>query len=311
MSDFVIIPDTGCELTKDLRERFGVDDFVRGQLIYPDGHSEPTDLDWTKTTPEEFFNIMSEKKQLFKTSLPTPEEIETVYERWLSAGKDILSINLSSGLSGTYSACCIGAKRLLEKYPDRKIICIDSKRYSAAISLLCLYANELRAAGHSLEETAQLVENRKVTLHQSGILDDLFFCKRMGRVSNAAAVMGTLVGIKPMADFNSDGLCKVIGKTRGYKAGYNASIAYMKETITNPEEQTVIVMQSNRVEEAKKYMSMIESEIHPKEIIMTSLGQACGPSIGPGLIAAVYFGTELSSDLSAEKAILDRILQKK
>ncbi len=311
MSEFVIIPDTGCALTKDLRARFGVDDIVRGLLIYPDGHSELTDPDWTNTTPEEFFTTMSEKKQLFTTSLPTPDEFDTVYRRHLSAGKDILALSLSSALSGTYGASCTAAEKLRKEFPERKIVCIDTLRYSAAMALLCAYANDLRSQGKTIEETAEAIVATRKTLHQSGILDDLFFCRRMGRASGMAAVMGTLVGIKPMADFNASGLCHVIGKVRGYKAGYRACIDYMKATITDPEKQLIIVMHSNRLEEAQKYRAMIEEELHPKETLITSVGQACGPNVGPGLIAAVYFGAELSEDLSAEKALCDSILQKK
>lgn len=311
MSDFVIIPDTGCELTADLRQRFGIDDIVRGLLIFPDGHSEICDLDWTTMTPEEFFGTMAEKKQLFTTTMPTPDEIDTVYERHLSQGKDILSISLSSAVSGTYGAVTAAAARLAEKYPERKIICVDSLRYSAAMALLCAYANKLRSEGKTIEETAELIIANRKKLHQSGILDDLFFCKRMGRASGMAAVMGTLVGIKPMADFNANGLCHVIGKVRGYKAGYRACIDYMKATIENPEEQLIMVMHSNRLKEAEIYREMIENEIKPRETIITSVGQSCGPNVGPGLIAAVYFGSELSEDLSAEKELCDKILQKK
>ena len=311
MSDFVIIPDTGCELTEDLRHRFGVDDHIRGLLVFPDGHSEICDLDWKTMTPEEFFGIMSEKKQLFSTAMPTPDEIDTVYERHLSAGKDILAISLSSAVSGTYGASCAAAERMQKKYPDRKIVCVDSLRYSAAMGLLCAYANKLRGEGKTIEETAELLNQNKKRLHQSGILDDLFFCKRVGRASGMAAIMGTLVGIKPMADFNAQGLCHVIGKVRGYKAGYNACIEYMKETIENPEDQLIMIMHSNRKEEAEKYRKMIEEELHPKETLITSVGQSCGPNVGPGLIAACYFGKELSEDLSVEKAICDKILQKK
>lgn len=311
MSDFVIIPDTGCELTADLRRRFGVDDIVRGLLIYPDGHSELTDPDWNNISPEEFFGTMSEKKQLFTTSLPTPDEIDTVYRRHLVQGKDILAISLSSALSGTYGACRAAAEELMKEFPERKIVCVDSLRYSAAMGLLCAYANSLREAGKSLEETAGILERDRKKLHQSGILDDLFFCRRMGRASGMAAVMGTLVGIKPMADFNAQGLCHVIGKVRGYKAGYRACIEYMKATVEEPEKQTVMVMHSNRLEEAQKYRAMIEEELSPRETILTSVGQACGPNVGPGLIAACYFGTELSEDLSVEKDICERILQRK
>ena len=85
----------------------------------------------------------------------------------------------------------------------------------------------------------------------------------------------------------------------------------MKANIENTEAQLIMVMHSNRLKEAEIYREMIENEIKPRETIITSVGQSCGPNVGPGLIAACYFGKELSEDLSVEKAICDKILQKK
>ena len=211
MSDFVIIPDTSSDLTKELRERFDIPDYIKGLVYFPDGHTEPADLDWEKYDPKEFYESMTDKKTLYKTACAPAGDIITVYEKYLSQGKDILAITLSSALSGTYQTCEMVKKDLLKKYPDRKIICIDSLRYSTALSLLVMMAAVKRQSGATIEETAEYIEQNKHCIHQIGPMDDLFFLVKTGRLSNFKAFFGTWVGVNAMADFNRKGLSEVLG----------------------------------------------------------------------------------------------------
>lgn len=304
MSDYVIISDSACDLGSELRQKYSIDDIIYGYIVYPDGTHKPTDLDWEETTPEDYYKMVSNKNIFIKTAQPSPAEIEDVFVRHLEKGKDILAIFLSTGISGIYGSACNVAVELRERYPERKIICVDSLRYSTCLSLLCIYAAMMRNAGKSMDEVAAWLEENKHRIHQMGTIEDLFFCKRMGRVSNTAAIMGTLVGIKPLADFNDKGLSHVIGKTRGYSNLYNAIIGYMKKTIVDPEKQIIFIAHTARIKEAEKLKKMVEKEFKPKECIITWAGQNCGSSIGPGLIAAFYYGTKISEGLEEEKKIL-------
>ena len=304
MSDFAIISDTACDMTKDLRERFGLDDVLKGYLIFPDGHEEHGDLDWNNYSPEEYYDIVADKNTFIKTAQPAPAHITEVFEKQLAQGRDVLAVLLSTGISGVYGSSCICAEKLMEKYPGRKIICVDSKRYSTCLSLLCIYACQMRAAGKSLEETAQWLEENKNCVHQIGTVEDLFFCRRMGRVSGTAAFMGTLVGVKPLADFDDKGLSHVIGKVRGRQTMYRAIVDYMKQTIVHPEDQIIFVAHSARPNQAQELYDMVVAEIKPKECIINNVGQQCGTSIGPGLIAAFYYGKPISDGLVEEQKIL-------
>lgn len=310
MSDFVIIPDTSSDLDRTLRQRFGVPDYVKGLIYYPDGHSEYADLDWERMTPEEYYNSMSGKNNIYKTACAPAGSIIETYEKFLQQGKDILGICLSSGLSGTYQTCELVRRQLLEKYPKRKIICVDSLRYSTALSLLVILAAQQQQAGASLEETAAYLEANKHRVHQMGPMDDLFFLTRTGRISNFKAFFGTLVGINPMADFNRQGLSQVLGKFKGKKAAFDAVIAYMHRTIEKPEEQIIFVAHSNREQAAQVLAQRIREEFSPKEIIINPVGMSCGASVGPGLCAAFYMGTEISENLMRESAIMEDIISK-
>ncbi len=310
MSNFVIIPDASSDLTAELRDRFDIPDYIHGVVYHPDGHSEPADLDWSNMTPEEYYNSMRNRKVLYKTSAPPLGEITEVFEKHLKEGKDILSISISTALSSTYNDCMIVAKDLLEKYPDRKIICIDSLRYSTSLALLIISAAIKRAEGLSLEEVAAYTEEEKYKIHQMGTMDDLFFLVKTGRISNFKALFGSMIGLNVLADFNQTGLSEVVGKFKGKRDSFTAIVEYIKQTIVNPSEQILFVAHSNREEAAKTLAKMIEAEFSPKELIINDVGMHCGASIGPGLCAVFYKGEPASENLTKEKALMDEISAK-
>ena len=308
MNDYVIIADIASDLNAAMRKKFGVADVLPGHITFPDGHEETADLEWGNISSEAFYASMRDRKNVYKTSLPSLGEIMDTFEKYLVQGLDVLSISLSGGMSGTYSATIVAAKKLAEKYPDRRVVCFDSLRYSTALSAMCVFAARMRAQGKSLEEVHASLLKNKYCFHQMGSLDDLFFLQRQGRVSGTAAVMGTLVGIKSMADFNREGRCTVLAKPLGFKAVYKGTIGYMKRTIVDPEHQTVFVAHSNREKEARRLAALIEETFHPEEVVVTTVGQSCGVNIGPGLMAAFYHGTEISEDLANETAMLAEAL---
>ena len=310
MSDFVIIPDASSDMTKELRERFQIPSYIRGTIYFPDGKEALVDLDWDLIDPETYYRSMSGRNVLYKTASSLKGEVVSVYEHFLKEGKDILAISLSSGLSGTYQLCCNVAKELMEKYPQRKIVVLDSMRYSTALSLLVIEASIKRQAGWSLEETAAYIERNKHRVHQIGPMDDMFFLVKTGRVSNFKAFFGTLMGINPMADFNRKGLAQVLGKFKGKKRAFDAVIEYMKGTIENPQEQIIFVAHSDRAQSAETLAQRIKEEFAPKEIIINHVGMSCGASIGPGLCAAFYWGKEISENMTREQALMNDIIAK-
>ena len=310
MHNFVIVSDTSCDLRKELRDRFGIADYARGYVYLPDGSAIKGNLDWTEEESDAFFKALSDKKSNFKTATPSIGEVEDTLEPFLKDGKDVLCVTLSGGLSGMYGVFVNAKKDLDEKYPDRKIIIVDSMRYSTSEGMVCMLASQYRAEGKTIDETAELLEVNKCRVHQIGWMDDLFYCKKMGRVSNAAAVMGTLVGIKAMADFNHKGVSHVLGKTRGYKNAYRLIVEYMKATGEDLENQIVFIAHSLRKEHALKVKEMIEEEIKPKEIIISTVGQGSAPNVGPGMVAAFYLGKKASEDLKDETVIFGELASK-
>jgi len=307
MKKFAIIPDSSCDLSREMRERFSIDDYARGVVAFPDGHSEYADLDWTTLTPEAYYNAMRSKNALCTTSAASPDEIAQVFEKYAADGRDVLSLSLSSGLSVTYQNALKAADMVMEKYPECRIICIDTLRYSTAIGLMAVEASIKREAGMSIEETAAYIESIKHSVHQVGTMDDLFFLCKTGRISNFKALFGTLMGVNSMADFNRKGMAEVVAKFKGKKTAFEAGAEYVERTVIDPENQILFLSHSNREEAVKVFADMLKNRFGFKEVYIGNLGMACGASIGPGLCAAFYIGKPMSEDMSVEKEYMNQI----
>lgn len=310
MNNFAIIADSSCDLTKALRERFGVDALIRGIVYKPDGTQIFADVDWETTTPEEYFRSMQGRKVLYKTATPPVGEIREVFEKFLKEDKDILSISLSTGISGTFQIVQNTANELLKEYPERKIICVDSLRYASASGLLVSLACRKRDTGASIEETAEYLNTTRHTIHQMGPLDDLFFCAKTGRITNTKAFFGTLIGVNSLADFSNKGLSAMLGKIKGKPNALRVTVEYVCHTIKNPEEQIIFISHSDREEYAQMLAQELKVRLNPKDIIINPIGMSCGSSIGPGLYAAYYLGDPISDGEEIERKILESILKK-
>ena len=308
MADYVILTDSSTDLTKELRKRFGIDDYLPGNITFPDGHTEDSTLDWENISPQDFYTSMS-KDSMYTTGIKNIEVQEAFFEKYLKQGLDILSISLSHSLSNTFDSCRKAAQNLLEKYPERKIICVDSLRYSGADGLLCSLAGEMKQEGKSLEEVAEWLENNKHRCHQTGTVDDLKFLAKMGRCSNVSAFMGSLINIKPIAEFNRDGMNQIITKVTGYKKLFAAMIEYMKATI-DPEPKRIFVSHTFRKAQWLQLQELIRENFPTAEIIPTTVNMANGSSIGPGMVVAFYMGKEISEGLAEETKILEEIKAK-
>lgn len=163
-------------------------------------------------------------------------------EPFLAAGEDVLHIAFSSGLSGTYESCARGAEELRAKYPDRKIVVVDSLAASMGEGLLVYYADENRKAGMSLDDNAKWLEENKLHLCHWFTVDDLMHLHRGGRVSKTSAVFGSLLGIKPVLHVDDEGHLILMSKVRGRDASLKALVGKMKETaLSNVRDQMVFI----------------------------------------------------------------------
>ena len=307
MNKFAILADGNCDLNKTFQEQYDIK-VLPGHIVLPDKSEISAYLEWTDVSREDFYADLKKHPTDYTTSPPNSQEFANAMEEIVKDGTELLVITISSGISGSFGFACAGMKQVLEKYPEAKIKCVDSLRFGPGFGLMTIYAARMRDSGRTMEETAQWLEDNKNRFHQAGWLDDLSFVAKKGRLTNAKAFFGTLAGVKPIGEFDYNGLTTVIGKAKGAKAAYAALLEYIDKTIEDPSEQTIFIAQTNRLEQAEKYRDMIQERFHPKEIFINDVFPSCGINIGPGLMAAYYVGKPISVNLSEEKAILEKAL---
>ena len=310
MSKYVIIPDSNADVSKELQKRFNIVECGTSTVSFPDGSNYQTDGSWDFMQPEEFYSFLRKNPNV-TTAAHGPEYYESLYEKYLMIGKDVLSIILTSALSSTYNHALEAANKLMKKYPERKVLVLDSLKYSASELVLVIEALKCQKDNMSIDETYQHLLKLRHCVHQAGPMDDLKFLAGKGRISNGKAFMGTIIGVNPIGEVTRDGITKVLCKVKGGKKALKVSLEYIKRTIVNPNEATIVIAHSNRKEKALLYKEMIEKEINPKEVILTVIGSACAPNIGPGLCAAYYIGKEISEGLVEESKIFNDILNNK
>ena len=262
--------------------------------------------------PEEYFALMSNKKNNFGSSIPSPQTILDRLTALVEAGRDVIVVTISSKMSGGYSAFTVAAKEVMDNHPGRKIEVIDSLRYSAAIDLIAIEAALCREKGLTFDQTVNYLQSFRLRIHQCGFLDDLFFLARKGRIKKSLAFMGNMIGVKPMADLcNETGLSQVLGKARGYKQVMKIFPEYIKRTIGNPDGKVFVITYSAREKQALEMKKIVEETFHPEHLVFVPVGQSTGANVGPGLAAAFYAGdVAVSPNCEKEKAVLEELLKK-
>lgn len=310
---FVILPDSTCDLNQELREKFDIQ-IVNGHVKYPNGTEEDSPLDWAdcsyigEPSAEAFYSELKKEPNGFTTAPANVYEHYNEFEKYVKQGYGILSMSISSGMSGTFNFANQAKDMILEKYPDAEIRCFDSMRFGPGFGLMAIWASMLRREGKTLDQTVQFLEENKSRFHQMGWLDDLAFVCKKGRISQPKAFFGKLIGVKPLGEFGHSGVTTVVGKAKGERSGYNAIMGYIAETIEDPSDQIIIIAHTNRKPQAEQLKAMIEERFHPREIYINDVYPSCGINIGPGLMAAYYVGKPISADLSKEKELISRIL---
>lgn len=309
MEKFIILPDITCDLSKEVRDFFGLQDYVKGYVCIED-ESVNTDLDWQSISRERFYKTLMNKKISVTSSASSPEEYYQIFKKYVDDGYAVLSMSLSSKISATYNITKSAQERLLKENPQAKVYCLDTLRMSGSFGLLVIYALLLQKEGKNYDEVIEWLESNKTRVHQMGPIDDLTFIARRGRISNGKAIMANLVGIKPMGDSNADGYVSVLAKAKGIKKALNATALYLKKIATDIENQYLLIAHSDREQLALELKKIIESTVKCKGVFVTDVYASCGTNIGPGMIGVNFLGDHVSIDSSYEKqALLDALAE--
>lgn len=281
--DFVILTDSSADLPASVLEKYGI--AVVELSLCVGGETKRG----SQVEPKEFYEFLRGKTTVTTSAVNMQSFIE-FFEPYLQAGKDILYLGFSSGLSATYMAGKNAAAELAEKYPERKLITVDTLAASLGQGLLVTLAAKKANNGATMEETAAYVEENKLHLCHWFTVDDLFFLKRGGRVSAATAVLGTMLSIKPFMHVDDEGHLINVGKLRGRRASVDALYEKLKETATEPENQLIYICHGDCYEDAAYLADKIKADYPMCEIMIDYTGPVIGSHSGPGTLALFFLG---------------------
>lgn len=285
MSEYIIMTDSTVDLPKEyLIEELQVPYIPLSYIM--DG---VTYEDMSGLSGKEFFDKIR-AGSLPTTSQVNPEQAKKALEQYVKEEKDILFIGFSSALSGTFNSIRMAAEELMEEYPERKIITVDSLCACLGEGLLVYKAVQLKRAGKSLEEVAKWTEENKLHICHNVAIDDLNHLHRGGRVSKTAAIMGTMIQIKPIIHMNDNGELQVIGKQRGRKKALQHIVNMAVEQSKGWENDIIMIIHGDCEEDAQYVAKLVREKMGIENILINCIGSVIGSHTGPGVVAVFCMG---------------------
>ena len=284
MSEYKIITDSGCDLPKEMLSKLS----VQAVPLIVNFRGEALEDSVDEGIKEIYAGLRD--GEAATTSAVNPDRWMEEMEGVLAEGQDVLVIAFSSGLSTTYQSAAIAAGELKEKYPDRKILVVDSLSASLGQGLLVWYACKKKDEGLSVEELATWVEENKLHLCHWFTVDDLMYLKRGGRISAATALVGTMLKIKPVLHMDDEGHLINMSKARGRKAAIDALAEKAVELGANYDNSTMFICHGDCIEDAEYLAKLAKEKCGAKEVFIGYTGAVIGSHSGPGTLALFFMG---------------------
>ena len=286
MSNFVIMADTNSEVPFEFAKENDIKVFQMPYTI--DGEEILYDLGENMDYDAFFTKLKNGSKAA--TSTRSPYDVELFFEEQLKAGNDILYIGFSSELSAHLSICIAAQEKLMADYPDRKFVIVDTLKISAPLGMLIFEAVDMKKAGKSIEDIGVWLEKNKTRAYGWFVVDDLMHLKRGGRVSGAAAVMGTMLEVKPVLYIGSNGKIVSEEKIKGKKKVIKYLKSKFDETVGDPSNTNVCILHAMSYDAASSLKQKLEDEYKLKKIWIQDIGPVIGSHTGPGVLAICYLG---------------------
>ena len=285
VSNFIILTDSSCDLPASMAEQMQIE--VLPLTLDLEGECYKNYLDGREIGFHDFYERAKTAKSM-KTSAVNQQQFMDIFEPLLAAGNDILYLGFSSGLSGTYNASVLAANEMREKYPERKIIAVDTLCASLGQGMFVYLCWLQKQAGKTIEEVAAYAESIVPNLCHWFTVDDLMFLKRGGRVSATTAIVGSALSIKPVMHVDDEGHLIKTGVARGRKASIRALVAEMEKSAINPADQHIFISHGDCEDDANYLANLIREKFGVKDVTINYVGPVIGAHSGPGTLALFF-----------------------
>lgn len=236
-----------------------------------------------------YYNSIQQGR-LVNTSQVNPQRYYDAMAPAAAKGQDILYIAMSSGISGAYNSSLTAKAMIEEEYPNCNCYCLDTRAASLGEGLVVLKAIEYRQAGMSLHDCYEKLKSLCDNIYQVFTVDNLKHLQRTGRLSNAAAIIGTMLNIKPLLRGNEKGQIINFAKVRGNKKALMAMADKYDQLVKDASQQTVFIAHSNNPEDTEFLCELLKRNNPPKEIRTVVYEPVTGAHVGPGTVALFFTG---------------------
>lgn len=241
---------------------------------------------------ESFYDALRAGAQA-STCQITPHMFSCVFEEYLKKGIDILYLSFSSGMSGTFQSACISAAALRKSYPERRLLCVDTKSASIREGFLVYEAARKKAEGMDLETLFAWVTQQRRHICCWFTVDDLDTLKRGGRISQATVLMGTALKVKPILSIDDEGRLKLVGKVRGRKRAVKSMLDYFAQNKRSETGELVLIGHGDCKPEADALGRDLQARFPGVQVLVTPIGPVIGAHTGPDMLAITFWGKTL------------------
>lgn len=279
MKKIALVTDSTADLTKEIKQKYDIHT-VPLNVKFEDREYTDEELG-----SDEFYRRLREAKKLPTTSQPSPRQLNLLYKKLLENHDEIISIHLSSGLSGTVNAANLAREGL-----EDKVYIIDSKNISVGIGLLVMEAARNIRKGLGTSQIMDKILKARDNIEMLFTLDTLEYLQKGGRIGNVQGFMGTLLNIKPIIRVGDDGIYHTYGKVRGQKKAIDGIVQAFQK-LAKGRKQTYLAVSHGAAEQAGLNLKeVLEDAFGLKTTLFSQVGPVIGVHTGPGAIgAAIQF----------------------
>ena len=294
MSDFIIATSSTCDLPRTWLDEHNVP-FISYSFTIND---QPAVDDCREESRAQIYAGMR-KGDILKTSQINEPAYEEFFRKLLSEGKDVLFLDMSEKMSVSFVNCRAAAEIIRTEFPDRQLYVMDTRCISGGLGMLVIHCVELMENGRSFDEVVSWAEENKLKIAHRFTVDDLNYLKRGGRVSNASALVGTMLSIKPVLYVPDGGTLEVVKKCIGRKKALHAILDGVLHDLSKTETagRDMLILNADCLSEAEFIRDEVR-KAYPDfgEIRISSLGVVIGAHCGPGLLTVFYFCNERTAE---------------
>ncbi len=286
MREYVLVSDSTCDLPVDVVKELGV-------KILPFSYSINEEvfhyyLDERDGDVSDFYNRLRDGDMPITSQVNVQAYVD-LFEEIIKAGKDVLYVAFSSGLSGSYQTSRLAVDMVKEDYPEAKIISVDSLSASIGEGIFLYEIAKLKNDGMDIDTLAKWIEDKRLDVRHWFMVEDLFHLSRGGRLSAVGAVVGSALKIKPILSVDEEGKLVVKAKTRGVGKALDFILSKVKEDVEDFSKLHAVIGHADALDNALKLKAMaIEAGMKEENIMIAPIGPIIGTHVGAGMTAFAF-----------------------